>query len=76
MPHIILTGCDTNRQIEQIVIDVKIDFKKDTYNLYHKRKLKMNELEEKLGAILKEYFDDYEAEEYSNHEYNTRMNNY
>jgi hypothetical protein len=76
MPHIILIGCDMDRQMQQVVIDVRVDFTHEAYLNYPKRKLRMDELEEKLGAVLKEYFDDYSAEQYLNHEYNTRMNNY
>lgn len=76
MPHIILIGCDINRQMKQVVIDVEVDFSHEAYCNYPKRKLRMDELEEKLGAVLKEYFDDYSVEQYTNHEYNLMKNNY
>lgn len=77
MPHITVTGCNMNLQIKQIDIHAKIDFAKETF-ITPKADLKLNEFQQKLEALVGEYFDiaDISSDKYSNHEYNSRMYNY
>ena len=78
MPRIILDGCNTERVVESISVDVKVKFQKGFYKDYPERaKEKMKLLEEQFGEVLKKWFDmDYSSEILSNHEYNCKMNNY
>jgi hypothetical protein len=77
MPRILIDGCDTTRIIEQISIDVKVKFSSDLFRNYPERcNEKMKQLEFELGQVMEKYFGDYSSERMSNHEYNTRMNNY
>jgi hypothetical protein len=74
MPYILVDSYDESRLIQQISITCKVDFKSEFWKCYRQRaRIKLDELEEKIGLLVKEYFDDYEAEQYSNHEYNMHM---
>lgn len=75
MPHITVIGCNRERQMTRVSIHADIDFAKETYNDYRRRKYKMDELTDKLERLLKEYFDSVESETITNHEYNTKILN-
>ena len=75
MPHILVSGTDMNKQIEYINIHAEINFKPETFHSL-KMQIKMDELKEKLEAVVEEYFDIIESEDYTNHEYNSRMEDY
>lgn len=75
MPRIILDGCDTRKIVTQISVDVKVDFRIDFYKDYPERaNEKMKLLEQQFGEVLRKWFEDYESEQLSNHEYNLKMN--
>lgn len=78
MPHIVLDGCHIEKIITQISISVDVTFRNDYFKEYRRDgwQSKMNELEEKLGAVISEYFPDYSSEQLSNHEWNTKMKYY
>lgn len=78
MPHISVTGCHINRQISEINIHAEIKFSRETWVNRPKANMKMDELREKLEALLMEYFDvsEVSSEIYSNHEWNSRMSNH
>ena len=77
MPHITVDGCNTNRQIQQINIHTEIVFARETF-VTPKTNMKMQELKDKLEAVVAEYFDgaDISSDIHSNHDWNTRMNNH
>lgn len=75
MPHILLSGYDETKCIKQLNIHLEIQFSKE-YHKSIKANEKLRELENKMSDLIKEYFPDYECEQYTNHEYNTRMNNH
>jgi hypothetical protein len=77
MPHITVTGCDTRRQMQEINIHAHVIFNRQMHNT-PKAEARLKELTEKLETLLSEYFDgdSISSEEYSNHEWNTRMRNY
>lgn len=72
MPHISINATDMNRQMQMINIHVEVMFKNETFNS-PKREIYMDELTEKLGAVLEEYFDTYSYETFTNHEWNINM---
>lgn len=77
MPRILIDGYDSTRIIEGISIDVNVKFSSELFKNYPNRvNEKMKQLEMELGRVIEKYFGDYSSERMSNHEYNTRMNNY
>ena len=75
MPHIAISAYDENKNIKQMNIHLDIQFKREYFHT-PKAMLKMDELQNRLEKLIGEYFDEYESETYSNHEWNSRMNNY
>jgi hypothetical protein len=74
MPHILIQGCNMNRIIQTININVDVMFAGDLLRNHPNRvQLKMDELQEALGEVVSKYFSDYKSDQVSNHEYNTRM---
>lgn len=74
MPHISIIGCDTRRQIKQVVVHAYVQFSSETFKSA-KMHNKLQELADKLEAVVAEYFDgNTETELYNNHEWNTRFN--
>lgn len=73
MPHLFVNGTDMNKQIQYINIHADINFARETFGT-PKQNVKMEELREKLGAVLSEYFDYVESDIVTNHEYNLRNN--
>lgn len=71
MPHILITGCDTKRNIEEIELHAKVRFSQ-AYYLSPKAEKKLEEVQEKLEAVIREYYDDVESESFTNHAWNTR----
>lgn len=78
MPHIAAEGCNTERQISQINIHVNVKFSSVAWQNQVKCNQRINELQEKIDNLLLEYFDISEltGDTYTNHEWNTRMNNF
>lgn len=74
MPHVFANGCDMDRQIQYINIHAEVQMKQELYHDVRKRNIKLEELQEKLEQVLKEYFDDVgDNEPMTNHEYNCAM---
>lgn len=73
MPHLFVNGTDMDKQIQYIHIHADINFKRETFGTVRQR-VKMEELREKLEALLSEYFDYVESDITTNHEYNLKMN--
>jgi hypothetical protein len=78
MPHITATGCHTERQVAQINIHAEVVFSQTAWADHKKCYHKMKEIQERIEAMLMEYFDMSEvgSETYTNHEYNSRMSNF
>lgn len=73
MPHIIVDGCNTDLNIQQIRIHAEVTFSQPMYTGHRSRcQRKLAELQEKLEAVVNEYFDGYyEADNWlDNHSYN------
>lgn len=69
MPHAFIDGCDTERCLQQLNIHVEYTFKPDVYNRPLSFRM-MEEINDKIGELVKGYFSDYCIEEMTNHEYN------
>lgn len=79
MPHLTISGCHIEKQISEINIHVDMKFSRIAWQNRKKCAQRMKEFEEKVETLLMEYFDIHEitgSEWHSNHEWNTRMNNY
>jgi hypothetical protein len=74
MPHIAIDGFHSERCIKQITIHAEVDFSREFFNTGRTNE-KLKEIQEKLDAVISEYFDVYESEWYSNHEWNLHMKN-
>jgi len=75
MPHILIHGCDMNRGIQILNIHADVTLKQDFFVSPLGRK-KLEELKKELEFVVERYFDIIESEDFSNYEYNTRMNTY
>ncbi len=69
MPHAFIDGCDTERSLQQLNIHVEYVFKPDVYQRPLSFRM-MDEINDKIGELVKQYFRDYGIEEMTNHEYN------
>jgi len=78
MPHILADGCHNEKMICEINIHAEIKFSRIAWAHRAKADLRVQELREKIEALLMEYFEMSEitSDIHSNHEYNTRMNNF
>lgn len=74
MPHIIIDAYHSDRQIEHLRIHAEIKLSHECYNSI-KRHVKLSELKHKLEAVVEEYFDEWEVEELTNHEWNLIISN-
>ena len=72
MPHIVITCCNTAKNVEQLNIHVYVKFSNAYYKQKIKSEAKLHELKKKLEEIAEQYFEnDYQSNEsMSNHEYN------
>lgn len=71
MPHIVIDGYTVPRIIEHIYLHADVTF---SYQVFKTplANIKLQELQEKLEAVVKDYFESYESDTYSNHEWNSR----
>ena len=72
MPHITVSGCNMNMQIQYINIHAEVNFARETFNS-PKAEIKLDEIKDKIEALLSEYFESIESDTMSNHEYNKMM---
>lgn len=77
MPFIYVSGCDTDKSIQQINIRAEVVFS----NIYFKDKkrveMKLKQIREILESVVSVYFDEInigESEVLSNHENNLKFN--
>lgn len=75
MPHIIASAGNIDMNINEINIDLEIQFSWEYYQKQKKVFDKMIELKSKIEELLGNYFDDNDIEVniYTNHEYNELM---
>lgn len=69
MPHAFIDGCDIERSLQQLNIHVEYVFKPNVYNKPLSFRM-MEEINDKIGELVRQYFRDYCIEEMTNHEYN------
>jgi len=74
MPHITVNGIDTRKQIQSIIVHAEVTFAIETFNS-PKASLRLKEIKEKIEKLVEEYFDVVESDTYTNHQWNTRMDN-
>lgn len=72
MPHAFINGCDTQRCLQQLNIHIEYVFKPNVYNRPLSFRM-MEEINDKIGELVKQYFTDYTIEEMTNHEYNVMI---
>lgn len=71
MSYILITAVNTERQLQEMDITVRVHFKKELYKNYPKWNKFMNELEADFSVIARKYFDeDFEIDTLSNKQFN------
>ncbi len=75
MPHTFIEGHDKERVLQNLKIHIEYVFKKDVYQTL-KSYAMMEEINEKIGEIVRDYFKDYSEEEMSNLDYYIMKNLY
>ncbi|MGN6604538.1 MAG: hypothetical protein ACTHK8_18915 [Ginsengibacter sp.] len=75
MPHILIQGYDRNRNVQQFDIHAAIHFSHDYYHS-EKARVKLDEIKQKLEKVVAEYFDDFSSDNFSNHDWNLKMNDH
>lgn len=70
MPHVIVEGCDTSKNLQTLTIHAKLVYKADYFGTAKQRELQKQILAE-LEAVVEKYLPEFESEELTNHEWNT-----
>lgn len=77
MPYIYVSGCDTEKNIQQINIRAEVVFSKQYFQHSERVRTKLDQIKKLLEGVVSVYFDEFnlgETEVLSNHEENLRKN--